>query len=328
MKAIQYSGGNESIALLEIDVPIPGDGECLIQLKASALNRRDQWIREGLYPGIKPGVTLGSDGAGIVIKGPSQWMNKEVIVNPNQSWGPNDRAQRTDYTILGMPHHGTLSEFITVPVDRLAEKPGHLNWEQAAGLPLAGMTAYRALFYRGRLKPENRVLVTGIGGGVSQFALQFALSHGCKVFVTSGNQDKIDRACDLGAAKGFNYHDDDWANQLSSQGKVDLVIDSAAGASLNEYLSIVNPGGKIVIYGGTTGKTPDFDIRKLFWQQIDVLGSTMASDDQFLEMVDFVNKNQITPTIDRVFTTSNYLEAFDRFKAHDHLGKIVITWEP
>jgi len=326
MKAIVITDQAEPIQLVDLPKPEVSEGECLVQLRSSALNRRDQWIREGMYPGIKAGTVLGSDGCGTVVEGGSKWLGKEVIINPNVNWGEDPEVQAADYSVLGMPTYGTLAEFIKVPTDRLHEKPSHLSSNEAAALPLAGLTAYRALIKKGGASKDTRVLVTGAGGGVSQFAIQFSLAIDAKTYVTSGSLEKIERVKKMGVNHGFSYKTADWFKAAGKEGGFDVIIDSAGGNQLNNYLKIVKPAGKIVIYGSTTGHPEKLDVFRLFWSQAQILGSTMGNDTEFDEMVDFVNRQQIVPTIDKVYSSDNFLQAFDRFKESDHFGKIVISW--
>lgn len=328
MKAISITDQQESIELIEAPNPEPQATECLVKISYASLNRRDQWIREGLYPGIKPGVILGSDGCGEVVKGPEKWVGKKVIINPNIGWGDDPAVQSPAYTILGLPTDGTLAEFVKVAEDRLVEKPDYLEDSLAAAIPLAALTAYRAVVTKGQVTKGQKVLVSGAGGGVAQFAVAIAANSGCDVFVTSGNPEKIKKSIAIGAVGGFNYREEDWTKQASkSIGGFDVIIDGAGGNALNDYLKVTKPGGKIVIYGGTSGKTPKFDIPRLFWSQVSVLGSTMGNDQEFVDMIKFFETHEITPVIDATFNCSDYLQAFDRFKAPDHFGKIVVAFQ-
>jgi NADPH:quinone reductase-like Zn-dependent oxidoreductase len=328
MKAIQtIENGQDSISLVNLAKPKVGEGQVLVKLKAAALNRRDQWIREGLYPGIKPGVTLGSDGCGVVVEGDDQLKGQEVIINPNISWGPNKRAQSAEYTILGLPHNGTLAEYVVVDQEKVFRKPSHLSIHEAAALPLAGMTAFRAVFTRGEVEKGQNVLVTGAGGGVSQFAILFALAAGAQVFVTSGSDDKIKKMVDSGAQAGFNYKDKEWVKKAKGAVRdgFDAIIDSAGGDSLNDYIRLVKPGGNIVHYGATTGKPSNVDLFRLFWSQANIKGSTMATDEEFAQMVDFVEKHKLQPQVDSVYELEDFVGAFDRIKSSQHIGKIVLN---
>ncbi len=326
MKAITIADTPEPLQLVDLPTPkIEGD-ECLIRLKASALNRRDQWIREGMYPGIQFGTVLGSDGCGEVLQGPKEWLGKEVIINPNVGWGDDPEVQASDYSVLGMPSHGTLSEYIGVPLDRIHLKPVHLSSEQAAALPLAGLTAFRATIKKGRASEGQNILVTGAGGGVSQMAIDFALAAGAMVYVTSGDETKIQKVKARGVREGFNYNKDGWTKQAAKVGGFDSIIDSAGGNQLNNYMKLIKPGGRIVLYGSTTGHPEKFDVFRLFWSQAQLVGSTMGSDEEFEEMMQWVNKHRIVPTVDKTYPFSEFIQAFNRFKEPDHLGKIVVTW--
>ncbi len=323
MKAIIISEESEPIQLVDIPKPEVAD-ECLVRVKAAALNRRDQWIREGMYPGIRFGCVLGSDACGVVEEGPDEWKGKEVIINPNVNWGDNPEVQSADYSVLGMPKNGTLAEYIKVPSHRLQLKPDHLSNEEAGALPLAGLTAFRATIKKGLAGPGKNVLITGAGGGVSQLAILFSIASGANTYVTSGDPSKIGKCIQMGAAGGFNYTYENWHKEASVIG-FDTIVDSAGGDQMNNYLKIVKPAGKIVMYGSTAGYPEKLDVFRLFWSQAQIMGSTMGSDKEFEEMIQFVNDHQIKPTIDKEFELDNYLEAFNRFKEPDHFGKIVLT---
>ena len=174
-----------AVQLTDVPPPVPKAGEAIVRLQAAALNRRDFWITKGLYPNVRVPATLGSDGAGRVTAvgpgGHEAWVDQEVIIDPSLAWGPDPRYQGADFHILGMPTDGTFAEEVVVPVSQLHRKPAHLTWEQAAALPLAGVTAFRALVSQGKLQRDQRVLITGIGGGVATHALQFARALGAEV---------------------------------------------------------------------------------------------------------------------------------------------------
>lgn len=320
---------DSKIKLIEIPDPELKSGEALIRIKAAALNHRDEWCRQGLYPNLTDGVILGSDGAGIVEKVfddvHSSWIGKAVIIHPGGNWGSNQKAQSKEFKILGMPDNGTLAQYLAIPVDRLHEKPAHLNWEEAAALPLAGVTAYRALVYFGEVKSGDQVLVTGIGGGVAQFAAQFALAKGAILSVSSSSSAKLEKAKRDGADFLFNYLGPDWTNKaIEATAGFDLIIDGASGDTLNQLITVCRPGGKIIIYGATMGNPGKIEARKVFWNQLKIMGSTMGSDQDFLGMLALVNEKEIHPVIDQIFPLSEAEKAFDRMKAGDQLGKIVL----
>ena len=324
MKAITITQESEPIQLVDINKPTISEGECLIRIQTAGLNRRDQWIREGMYPGIRFGTILGSDGCGVVEEGPAEWVGKDVVINPNNDWGEDPEAQSAAYTVLGMPSNGTLAEYIKVPSHRLHKKPEGLSSEEAGALPLAGLTAFRATIKKGQAGNGKKVLITGAGGGVSQFAIDFALAAGADVYVTSGDQEKIDRVLKKGVKAGFNYKDEKWAKAAGQVGGFDTIVDSAGGNQLNNYLKIIKPAGRIVMYGSTIGYPEKVDVFRLFWSQAQIMGSTMGNDDEFAEMLQWIEKYNIKPTLDKVYNLDYYLNAFNRFKEPDHFGKIVM----
>jgi NADPH:quinone reductase-like Zn-dependent oxidoreductase len=318
------------IQLQELPKPGCGSGEVLLKLKAAALNHRDEWCRNGLYPNLKDGVILGSDGAGIVeevgVGVDSSLVGKEVLLNPGSKWGSNEKAQSRAFEILGMPSNGTLAEYIVVPADRIHAKPKHLSWEEAAALPLAGLTAFRALVIKGQIQTGDQVLVTGIGGGVAQFAAQFALALGAKVYVSSSSSEKLAQAMTQGASGGFNYTQANWAAvALQQTGGMDLVIDGAAGDTLPHLMEVCKPGARIVFYGATRGNPGQVEVRKLFWNQLQLIGTTMGTDSDFLKMLELVEKFKIKPVVDQCFLFSQAEAAFDRMKEGKQFGKITLV---
>ena len=321
----------DKLQIKETTQPSPSEGQVLVRIKAAALNRRDQWIRQGMYPGIQFETILGSDGAGVVeavgAGVDESWIGKEVILNPNMNWGDNPAVQAVDYHILGMPTHGTFAEYLVVNKRQLFEKPAHLSFEQAAALPLGGLTAYRSVFHHGQVGEGKTVLISGMGGGVAQFAFQFALAAGARVYVTSGQDSKLEKAKEMGAAGGFNYKSEGWQKEaIKASGGYDCVIDSAGGDQLNDFIKMMRPAGRIVFYGATNGMPSKLDVFRMFWNQITIQGSTMGNDQEFEEMIQWTVKYGITPVIDKTFDVEDYLSAFNRFKEPDHFGKIVLKW--
>src|SRR6267154_6284557 len=293
MKALVLASPGH-IEMKDVVMPALSPGKALVRIKAVALNRRDDWIREGKYPNIKTGTVMGSDGAGVVESVHSEehkdWVGKEVVINPNIDWGPITDVQSSKYTILGMPVDGTFAEYIAVPVDRLHHKPFHLDLLQAAALPLGGLTAFRALFRKGELRADQNVLISGFGGGVAQFAFLFAKAAGANVYITSGSDEKIARALKMGAKGAYNYKKESTYSDLwKTKGGFDLIIDSAGGDQINNFIKILKPCGKIVCYGATNGTPSKLDLYRLFWNQLSLLGSTAGNDHEFNEMLTFVS---------------------------------------
>ena len=321
--------GIGKVALVEVPDPLAGAGEAVVALRAAALNHRDVWILKGQYAGLRYPCIPGSDGAGVVAAvgpgGDASWVGREVIINPSFNWGPSGSAQGRDFSILGLPRDGTLADQIAVPVSQLAPKPAHLSWEEAAALPLAGRTAWRALMSRARLAGGERVLVTGIGGGVALFALQFAVASGNEVWVTSSSDEKISRAVALGAKGGFHYDIEGWAAAATkAPGPFDVIVDSAGGTGFGDLLDVAAPGGRIVFFGATRGNAPDVALRKVFWKQLSLLGSTMGSPSDWAAMTEFVGRHRVRPVVSDVFPIARGPEAFSLMEKGGQFGKIVL----
>lgn len=330
MKAIVLNGVNEPLENSHREIPEPQNGEYLIRLKAAALNRRDFWIQKGMYAGLKFPIILGSDGAGTIEKaGPGTDAGRvgtNVLINPSHDWGTNHRVQGSDYHILGLPEDGTFREYITIPAKYVHAMPAHLSFEEAAAIPLAGLTAFRALFSRARLQAGEKVLITGAGGGVSQFALAFALAAGAEVWVTSGSEEKIAAAVERGAKGGANYKFEGWDKDLKSRsGEFNVIVDSAGGKGFGSLVKIAAPGGRIVLYGGTAGPWEKVSPQIVFWKQLDILGTTMGNDEDFQDMIDFVAANEIKPEVSQVFPLDEAQAAMQYMAEGKQFGKIVLS---
>ncbi len=330
MKAITLNLNHpDNIQLNEVVLPPLTPNEVRIAIHYAALNHRDEWCRQGKYPNLKDGVVLGSDGAGVVEEAGSEvdasWLGKEVLVNPALEWGDHQKAQSKDFRILGMPNHGTIAEYLHIPVDRVYSTPNHLSLAQAAALPLAGLTAYRALFYHGKIQKGDKVLITGFGGGVAQFAAQFAIASQADTYVSSGDPAKLYKAKEIGAKGGLDYNDPNWTREaLALSGGFDIIIDSAMGDTLDHLLSVASPGGKIIFFGATLGNPTGLNARKVFWSQVTLQGTTMGSDQDFEDMLAFTERHQVSPIIDAEFPLPEAASAFDRMREGKQMGKILI----
>ena len=310
-------------------MPQAGPGEVLIHLRAAALNHRDVWIKAGQYAGLKFPVVPGSDGAGVVADvGPGvdrSWMDREVIINPAFDWGHDPRGQEPRFTILGLPKDGTFAEYVQVPATQLAPKPSHLTWEEAAALPLAGITAFRAVFSRAHLKAHEKILISGIGAGTAVFALQFAAAAGAVPCVTSSSEEKLRRAHDLGAKAGVLYTKTNWAKEFGDHhGPFDVIVDSAGGTGFSDLLDLAATGGRVVFFGATRGNPDELPLRKVFWRQLSLLGTTMGSPTDFQMMTAFVARHAIHPVVSEVFELKDGVAAFARLEAGGQFGKIVL----
>jgi NADPH:quinone reductase-like Zn-dependent oxidoreductase len=329
MKALQLEAVKSLPLYKEVERPIPGDDEVLVKIAAAALNHRDLYICQGLYPGIVTPVILGSDGAGVVVEAGAalskDLIGREVMINPNINWGKNPKVQDKRYNILGMPSNGTLAEYVCVKADRLVDKPAHLSFAQAAAIPLAGLTAYRSLFTKAELKKGEKLLISGVGGGVALTAFQMALAVGAEVWVTSGADDKIEQALKLGAAGGINYKSENWHKELEikSGGGFDVILDSAGGDGFQYFFDLANPAARIVFYGGTRGSFK-VNPQKIFWKQLTLYGSTMGDDNDFDKMLSLFNQYQIMPFIKDVRPLYEGTAAFRDMDEGLQFGKIVL----
>ncbi|WP_218569965.1 quinone oxidoreductase family protein [Enterococcus durans] len=334
MKAVVLDelGNLASLNYKEVDVPSPEEGEVVVKLRAAAVNRRELMIAKGQYQGARAPIILGSDGAGEVyslgnlVKSFS--VGDQVIINPGLNWGKDNNKKNVDFSILGMPQNGTYAEYVKVPVENIVEKPAHLSWEEAASLPLAGLTAYRALVTKGKIQKGEKVLIPGAGGGVATFLIQFAHVLGAEVYVTSSKEDKINKAMELGAVGGVNYTEENWVEQLLElTGGIDLSIDSVGGDSFKSLITLGKIGSRIVNFGSTRGPINNLFLPSLTLKEISIIGSTMGSMDDFSKMIKLVNEKEIHPGIDRVYSLREVNKALERLEKGQNFGKIVLTMD-
>jgi zinc-binding alcohol dehydrogenase/oxidoreductase len=329
MKAVRVHtlGGPEQLRVDEIDVPQPRESEVLVRVRAAALNRRDVFITQGLYPRLRLPVTLGSDGAGEIAALGSVFGDLQagdsVVIDPMLDWGDDPRVWDAEgSSLLGMPRDGTFAQYVVVPAANVFPKPERLTMEEAAAIPLAGLTAYRALFTRGALQAGETVLITGVGGGVQTFVLLFAKRAGARAIVTSGSDEKLARAGELGADLAINYASaPDWHKALRSE-SIDLVVDSSGGETLRKALEIIRPGGRIAIYGGTHAEAT-IKLFPLFWKHVTIVGTSMGSPYDFAGMLELFNDG-LRPVIDEVFALDDAAAAAQRLAESRQFGKIVL----
>ena len=324
MKALSLVS-KQMLNVAETAKPAPGKGEVLIKISYAALNHLDLWIWKEKEPSTP--VILGSDGSGVVAEVgegvPANWLNKEVIVNPGLYWGDDERVQADEFQILGYPTNGTFAEYMVIPVNYVYEKPGHLSLEEAAALPLAGVTAARALFYKARITSSDKVLITGIGGGAALYLLQMARSAGCEVYVTSSSDEKIQMARGLGASGGFNYKNANWIQHAAKEaGGFDVIIDSAGGNSFPDLTEVANAAARIVIFGRTAGNINNLKPGIIYNKQLHIMGSVMGSSKDFENMLSFYSKHKLHPVIHKTFDFEDAPEAFEYMDKGVHFGKI------
>jgi len=344
IRKIDGKPGQVYYPLEKINIPEtqPKDNEVVIKISAAALNHRDLFIRQHLYPGTTFGVPLLADGCGTVVSTGSsaaaqKWKGKRVVINPGTGWkddpeGPEDPK---GYQILGgtkMNPAGTLGEVMVIDAGELEEAPRHLSDVETASVSLTGLTAWRAVISKsGNAKPGRNILVTGIGGGVAIMALLLATAAGARVFVSSGSEEKLVKAKALGAAGGINYKEKDWGKKLATllpkdRPFLDAVVDGAGGDIVNQSMRLLKPGGVIVSYGMTLGPQIPFLMGAVL-KNIDLRGSTMGSRKEFGDMIEFITTKQIRPVISRVVQGLD-IEAldglFEDMKKGTQFGKLAV----
>ncbi|MFJ7934893.1 zinc-binding dehydrogenase [Sporosarcina sp. NPDC096371] len=323
MKAFVHEAGKLKIS--EMQEPIAETGEVVITIRSAGLNRRDLYIpaRRGE---AAEALVLGSDGAGVIEaigEGVTAFsVGDEVIINPALRWYDNSDAPPEGFDILGMPDHGTFAEKIAISAEQIEKKPAHLTWDEAAVLPLAGLTGYRALFTKGGLRAGDTVFIPGAGSGVATYLIAFAKNSGARVIVTSRSEEKRKQALELGADIALDTASD-WQQELADE-TVDLVIESVGRATFNRSLSVLKKGGRIVVFGATTDDTIDLDLRAFFYGQYQLLGSTMGSREELRDMVAHVERYKTHPVVDTVFNLDDALSAFDYVEDSKQFGKVAL----
>jgi zinc-binding alcohol dehydrogenase/oxidoreductase len=328
MKALLFRSKGEPLKLSEASKPVPGSNEVLVELKYAALNHLDLWIwKEQSLP--QP-VISGSDGSGIVAavgkNVDANLMGKEVIINPGLYWGTNERMFGEDYQILGNPTNGTFAEFIVIPQEYVHEKPAHLSLKEAAAIPMAALTAYRALFTKAQATPLDKILITGIGGGAALYLLQMAVAIGAAVYVTSSSDEKINTAIQLGAKGGFNYKDQNWTEKAAGEaGGFDVIMDSAGGNGFAALTEVANAAARIVLFGRTAGAINNLRPGIIYNKQLQIMGTVMGTSKEFADMINLYQRYQLRPVIDKEFSLDDISGAFRYMDEGRQFGKVLLT---
>jgi NADPH:quinone reductase-like Zn-dependent oxidoreductase len=327
------------------DLPIPtvdSPTDVRVRVAAGALNHLDLFVISGL-PGVTivPPWIMGGDGAGTVDTIGEDVTNvrvgDRVILNPGISdrtcafCREGDHPLCLKYGILGEHHLGTLAEYIVVPSANVHVVPADTDMIAAAAFPLATLTAWRMVVSRARVGPGDDVLIWGIGGGVALAALQIAKLRGARVWVTSGSDEKLERARLLGADETINHATEDVPKIIrarTAKRGVNVVIDNVGEATWARSLAALGKRGRLVTCGGTSGPMLQTDVRRLFWNQLTIMGSTMGNDDEFVAMTEEFRRGRLVPPVDSVHDLRDGRAAFERLASASQFGKIVIRIGP
>ncbi|BBZ05450.1 putative zinc-type alcohol dehydrogenase-like protein YogA [Mycolicibacterium chitae] len=312
-------GAPDELRVESVPDPTPCDGEALVELRAAALNWHDVIVRQTGRGAQLPSI-LGMDGAGV-----RRDTGEEVVIYPGLNWGDKAAGPGPGFGVLGDADDGTYAELIAVPEAMLYPKPAHLSWLEAAALPCAALTAFRAVFTRAGLQPGETVLVLGAGSGVSTFAVLFAAASGAEVYVTSSSTAKIDSVRGLGARGGVLYTEPGWPAAVaeSTGGGVDVIV-CGVGSELADALSCLKTGGRIALFGARAGQAVGFDAATLYFRQASILGTTLGSPDDFARMLEFVTAHELRPVVDRVYPLDEIAAAHTYLETGGQLGKVVI----
>jgi len=341
LKAVRMHGygGVEQLFFENAEQPTLSEpGEVIVKLKAASINHIDIWNRMGAT-GINVPMphTLGADGAGVVVEVGAQSGNVKVgdavCLYPLTGCGHcefciTDQDFMCVYLrVLGERMEGTYAEYVKLPAQNCFPIPQGYSFEEAAAFPLVFITLWRMLITNAQLRPGESLLIIGIGGGVASASLQLAKKVGARVLVTSGSDEKLDRAKKLGADHGINHSKTDFAkvvSDLTDGGGVDVVLDCVGGEVWRKSLESSARGGRLVTCGATAGGQPTDDIAAIVSKQLKIYGSTLGSRDEFRQLISFVSASKIKPTIDSVVPLRDGAVAQRYVEEAKQFGKVVL----
>jgi len=336
------TGGIQHLHITDVpDAPAPKAGEVRVAIRAAALNHLDLFVMDGLPGGAKqlPHI-VGADGAGVVDAIGSDVVNvrpgDRVMLNPGMSdytcefCRAGEHSLCVNYRLLGEHLPGTVAELVSVPAHNVVRIPPvspELTWAEAAAFSLVTLTAWRMLVTRAQLKSSETALIWGIGGGVSLAALRIAKLLDARVIATSSDDAKLAAAKQLGADVTLNHRTQKVAQEvraLTNKRGVDVVVENVGAATWDDSLRCLRRGGRLVTCGATSGPQVSLDLRRLFWHQWSLLGSTMGNAAEYAEIVRRLSQGQLRPIVDRVYPMAQARQAFERLSKGEQLGKVVV----
>lgn len=325
--------GIDSYALIEVAEPEPGPGEVRIKLRISGLNHLDLWVSKGLPAPLTMPHIGGADGAGTVDAigdGVSGFeIGDEIIIDPSHSCGHcefcgnDDIVYCRNFKVLGEQLPGTFSEKVVIPTINAIRKPDPIDWEVAGSFGLVNVTALRML-ERSKLRRGENLLVVGIGGGVSAAAMQLGLAFRAKVFVTSRSQEKIDWAVSEGATAGFDSGGD-FHEEMAEHGGAHVVIENVGPATFSRSMRAARPGGRIAVCGATSGARVDLEMPRLWFKQLEILGSSMGTHAQFARATNWVRLGKVNPKVGKVFEFADLPDALRYLDSSSQIGKVALS---
>jgi NADPH:quinone reductase-like Zn-dependent oxidoreductase len=343
MKAVVFHthGGPDVLRYEDVSDPVPERGEVLIEVRATSINHIDIFLRRGM-PGVKVPLPriAGSDASGVIRDlGPDVSglkTGQRVTINPGISCGRCEfctagfASQCVSYSILGEHSDGAYAQLVKVPAHIVLPIPDSLSFEDAAAAPLVFLTAWSMLVSKGNIRPGEDVLILGAGAGVGTAAIQIAKMVGCRVFAAASSQEKLDQAARLGADFLINYKTDEFDKKirdLTHRRGVDIVIDYIGADTWVRSLRSARRGGRVLTCGATTGFAPQTDLRQIFYRQVQVIGSTMGSHREFLDVMKCIFRGQLKPVIDSVLPLKDARKGHELIEQRAVFGKIVLTPE-
>lgn len=338
MKAVRIHqhGGLDVLKYEDIPMPNINQNQCLIKIKAAALNHLDIWVRKG-FPGVPLPMIMGSDGAGVIEEigtNISEFsVGNRVLIQPLTYCGTcrwckqNKENYCEKWGIFGENQDGTQCEYMAIDADHLRIIPSGMSFEEAAAFPLVAETAYAMLIDRANIQEGETVFVWGASSGVGSMAIQIAKAMGCKVLTTVGNVKKRDFAEKLGADLIVNYNDENISKivkKFTGRQGVDVVVEHVGTKTWETSLRILGRGGRIVTCGATTGSEAKFDIRRLFYNQQSILGSTMGNVKSLESALAMYRNGDIKPIVDKCFKMSEIRKAHEYLENGNQMGKVIV----